>query len=188
MIAAPSKRGRVAETVPELEAGPIQIHAAADERSRPGESRIDFADRTLALGKKKGSQTLRGKTLILFGSPTRVSATTVGSGVDTSKADLSMIEARAGGGGANSSGSSNPAPFTNSGGPGDALRTAHAPDEKTVQAWVYGPGTLPVGDKTKEMPFIFTVDQNSGQETVSDSAKLQQLFDAVVAYWAPKRG
>src|SRR5258706_2949073 len=167
------------------------VHAYQDARGKGFaaaiQSRIDFADRTLGLGKKKGSQTLRGKTLILLGSPTRVSATTVGSGHDTSKADLSMIDARAGSGAANSSGSSDPAPFSNAAGAGRALRTAHAPDQNTVQAWVYAPGALPVGDKTKETPIIFTIDQNVGRETVTDQGKLEQLFDAVVAYWAPKK-
>jgi GWxTD domain-containing protein len=151
------------------------------------QSRIEFADRTLGLGKKKGSQTMRGKTLVLLGSPTRASASTAGSNADPSKVDISALDARSSGGGANSSGSSNPAPFTNSGGPGDSLRGAHAPDMKTVQLWVYAAGALPVGDKTKDTAIAFTIDQDSGQEAVSEPAKLQQLFDAVVAYWGPKK-
>jgi urease accessory protein len=43
LIAAPSKRGRVAETVAEIEAGPLQVHAATGERGRHGESRLEFA-------------------------------------------------------------------------------------------------------------------------------------------------
>jgi GWxTD domain-containing protein len=151
------------------------------------QSRIEFADRTLGLGKKKGSLTMRGKTLILLGSPTRVSASSAGSAVDSSKADISTLDARSAGGGEKSRGSSNPAPYTNSGGPGDPLRGARVPDVKTVQVWVYGPDTLPVGDKTKDTPIAFTIDQDSGQETVSDPAKLQQLFDAIVAHWGPRR-
>jgi urease accessory protein len=43
LIAAPSTRGRADETVPEIEAGPIQLHAATGERSKRGEARLDFA-------------------------------------------------------------------------------------------------------------------------------------------------
>jgi GWxTD domain-containing protein len=151
------------------------------------QSRIDFADRTLAIGKVRGAATLRGKTLILLGAPTRVSASQFGSGVDTSKVDLATIDGRAGSGGANSPGSSNTSPLTNSGGPADALRTAHTPDQKTVQAWVYGAGALPVGDKTHETSLVFTIDQNLFKESVAEPAKLDELFQKVVEYWAPKK-
>lgn len=43
MIAAPSQRGRLAETVPEIEAGPIQLHAATGERRKRGEAWLGFA-------------------------------------------------------------------------------------------------------------------------------------------------
>jgi urease accessory protein len=43
LIAAPSKRGRVAENVPESEAVPVQVHAATGARSSRGETRLDFA-------------------------------------------------------------------------------------------------------------------------------------------------
>jgi urease accessory protein len=43
LIAALSTRDRAAETVPELEAGPLQVHPAAGEWSKRGEARLDFA-------------------------------------------------------------------------------------------------------------------------------------------------
>src|SRR5262245_56721361 len=36
------------------------------------QSRIEFADKNFKMGKKKGSETLRGKTLIVLGPPARV--------------------------------------------------------------------------------------------------------------------
>jgi GWxTD domain-containing protein len=150
------------------------------------QSRIDFADRTLGLGKKKGSATLRGKTLILLGSPTKVSASSSGT-ADPTQVDISALSDRSTSSGANSSGNSNPNPFTNSGGSGDKLRGAHAPDMKTTQIWLYQAGTIPVGDKTKDTGFAFTIDQNDGKETVNDQGSLEKLFEQVVAYWAPKK-
>jgi GWxTD domain-containing protein len=150
------------------------------------QSRIDFADRTLGLGKRKGSTTLRGKTLILLGSPTKVSSSASGT-ADPSTVDISALSDRSTGSGSSSSGNSNPNPFTNTGGSGDKLRGAHAPDMKTTQMWLYQAGTIPVGDKTKDMGFAFTIDQNDGKESVNDQAALEKLFEQVVAYWAPKK-
>lgn len=150
------------------------------------QSRIDFADRTLGVGKMKGSATLRGKTLILLGSPTKVSASSTGS-QDPNQVDISTLAERSAGSGTNASGNSNPNPFTNSGGSGDKLRGMHAPDMKTTQYWVYQAGTIPVGDKTKGTTLSFTIDQNDGKETVNDQAALDKLFEQVVAYWAPKK-
>src|SRR5262249_19183271 len=137
------------------------------------QSRIDFADRTLGLGKKKGSATARGKALVLLGSPTRVSNSTSGSNVDLSKVDIATLDGRAAGTGTNASGGNNPNPFTNSGGSGDSLRGAHAPGEsKTTQIWVYQAGAIPVGDKSKDVALAFTIDQNDGKEVVTDEARL----------------
>ena len=178
------------ESVDSDEAAEKFIQAYRDARGKGFaaaiQSRIDFADRTLGIGKKKGSTTLRGKTLVLLGSPTKVSASSSGN-ADMTKVDISAYADRSAGSGSNASGSSNPNPFTNSGGSGDQLRGAHAPDLKTTQIWLYQAGTIPVGDKTKDTGFAFTIDQNDGKESVNDQAALDKLFEQVVAYWAPKK-
>jgi urease accessory protein len=43
LIAALSTRDRTAETVPEIDTGPIRVRAPTDERTRRGESRLEFA-------------------------------------------------------------------------------------------------------------------------------------------------
>ena len=148
------------------------------------QSRIDFADRTLGIGKKKGSETLRGKTLILLGSPTTVDATTIGPGT---RVDVALLDARTtGGGGSKDPGSSNPNPFSNSGGPGDTLRNSGGSrDGKLVQKWTYAPGAIPVGEKSKDTRLGFTIDAD-GKEEVVEPEKLEQLFASVIAYWGPK--
>jgi GWxTD domain-containing protein len=143
------------------------------------QSRIDFADRVFALGKRKGSATLRGRTLVLLGAPVRVSVSAEGSPVNTS--DIGKAQER-------TNAASAQIPFSNIQGAGDSLRSAHAPEKKTFQTWVYDPGQIPVGDRSVRTLVTFEIDQDSGREIVSDPEGLEGLFAAVVAFWGPKGG
>ena len=150
-------------------------------------SRIDYADKNFSLGKKKGSETLRGRTLIVFGPPSRVSAGTVTGG--QSKIDPSSGEITSqGGGGDKGGGNSGSNPYSNTGGAGaDTLRAMQATSRSVSSTWIYDGSNVPPALKTKDLTLEFTVMPDDAKEEVKDREKLDQMLATVVEYWKPKK-
>lgn len=148
-------------------------------------SRIEFADKAFPLGKKKGSETLRGWVLVVFGPPTKVDDVKTGdSGKE--KVDPTSGETLANTGGTNSRSVGNA--HSNAGGAGaDTLRGLRPTVKKSVTRWVYDAKSVPPALKLQELAVEFTVYPDENREETPDPAKLQKMVEEVVAYWAPRK-
>jgi len=147
------------------------------------QSRIDVADKTYKTGKPTGARSPQGKTLVLLGSPTSNERK---SGKEKTVADPSGAgslsysgEGSKGGGG----GTANP--LSNVGGPGPNTMRGMEKPEPTVIRWIYQGESAPAGTGLKE--FVVTFDQDAaGNVTFQDPQKVEEVFQKVIAYWAPK--
>jgi len=152
------------------------------------QSRIAYADKNFSIGKKKGSETLRGRTLIVFGPPTRVVQGSVSPGAASKTDPLSGDLTSAGGGGERGSGGASNA-YSNAGGAGpDSLRAMRPVTKTSTSTWIYDEKTVPPALKTKELTLEFTVEPDTGKEDAKDRAKLDEMLNAAVEYWKPKKG
>ena len=155
------------------------------------QSRVAFADKAFSVGKKKGSSTLRGRVLIIFGEPTNVDeagTAPVGAHEKMDVAGQAAIAADTGGGDRAAGGMSNQ--YSNAGGPGsDSLRGMKPVDvPKRQSKWTYGAGKVPPALKVPSLTLNFAVDSVKGTDEIAspDAAKLEEQLQAVVEYWAPK--
>jgi len=145
------------------------------------QSRIEVADKTYRTGKPKGARSPQGRTLILLGAPT---STDMKTGKEKTVADPSgaggLTYSGDGGGGG---GTANP--VSNTGGPGpNTLRGIQKPEPAVIK-WMYQGGGAPAGTGLKE--FIVVFDQDAaGNVTFQDPQKVEEVFQKVIAYWAPK--
>ena len=148
------------------------------------QSRIDAADKTYKSGKPKGARSPQGRTLILLGGPT---STEMKSGKEKTVADPSgsaiLSSSGDSGGKVEGGGSSNP--LSNVGGPGPNALRGMAKPEPTVIRWLYQGASAPAGTGLKE--FVVAFDQDAaGNVTFQDPGKVEEVFQKVIAYWAPK--
>lgn len=148
------------------------------------QSRIEFADKAFKLGKKKGSETLRGKTLVIFGPPTNV-ATAGATGTPTKVDPTSGELAGAGGGEKGSGGGGNVVSNVGGAGP-DTLRAIKATSRVMTTRWNYTGPAVPAALKRTELTLEFTVDPDEVKEAAKEPEKLNEMLDAVVEYWGPK--
>jgi len=149
------------------------------------QSRIDYADKNFKLGKRRGSETLRGKTLIVLGPPARVEST--GTGGSKRKTDTTGGDLIAAGGGDSKGGGNVGNMHSNAGGPGaDSLRSMSAQARVVSNDWVYDSNTVPPGLKVNELTLQFRIFPDEAREEAVDPQKLDQLMAAVVEYWKPK--
>ncbi|HUM03074.1 MAG TPA: GWxTD domain-containing protein [Thermoanaerobaculia bacterium] len=148
------------------------------------QSRIDVADKTYKNGKPKGARSPQGKTLVLLGNP---NFTEMKSGKEKTVADPSGAaglsysgEGSKGGGGG---GTANP--LSNTGGPGpNTLRGMEKPEPAVIR-WTYQGSSAPPGTGLKE--YVVTFDQDAaGNVTFQDPQNVEEVFQKVIAYWAPK--
>lgn len=146
------------------------------------QSRIEVADKTYKIGKLKGARSPQGRTLILLGTP---SFTDMKTGKEKTVQDpsggsgLSYTGEGAGGGGTAN-------PLSNTGGPGqDTMRGMEKP-EPTVIRWSYRGAYAPAGTGLKEFVVDFYQDA-AGVVTFQDPRKVEEVFQKVIEYWAPKR-
>ena len=149
------------------------------------QSRIEVADKTYKSGKPKGARSPQGRTLILLGSP---SSTEMKSGKEKTVADPTGSDAvnsggggRGGGGGGENPGSA----LSNVGGPGaNTMRGMEKPEPATI-LWSYQGASAPAGTGLKAFVVIFNQDA-AGNITFQDPEKVEEVFQKVIAYWAPK--
>ncbi len=147
-------------------------------------SRVEFADKAFPLGKKKGSETLRGWVLVVLGPPTKVDE--VKSGAAKEKVDPTSGEIAASSGGENSRAVTNS--HSNAGGAGaDTLRGMRPTVRKSVTRWSYDAKSVPPALKLPELTVEFIVYPDESREETPDPAKLQKMLEDVVAYWAPRK-
>ncbi len=148
------------------------------------QSRIDFADKNFSTKKRKGSQTLRGRVLIVFGAPTRVDTKTTSG--DKEKTDITsgeLLNTSDRGGSASGSNA-----ISNIGGAGiNTLRSLPTGPRLTRWDWVYDEKTVPKAIGQPAVTIEITVDNETGVETVPDKAKLDEMLSSVVEYWGPKK-
>jgi GWxTD domain-containing protein len=148
------------------------------------QSRIAYADANFKLGKKRGSETLRGKTLIVLGPPTRVVNEGASSGKD--KVDVTGGDVVAAAGGGRSGGNVGNV-HSNAGGPGaDTLRGLQPAARTVATEWVYEGSSLPPALGTKDLKIGFRVQPDDGKEEAVDAQKLEKMLAAVVESWKPK--
>ncbi len=149
------------------------------------QSRIEVADKTYKAGKPKGARSPQGRTLILLGSPT---STEMKSGKEKTIPDVSGSEgvSYSSSGGKEGGGGGDPGrALSNVGGPGpNTMRGAEKP-EPTVIRWIYQGATAPAGTGLKEFVVVFHQDA-AGDVTFEDPQKVEEVFQKVIAYWAPK--
>lgn len=148
------------------------------------QSRIAYADANFKLGRKRGSETLRGKTLVVLGPPTRVvndGGTAGKSKVDVTGGDL------VGAGGSDKGGGNVGNVHSNAGGPGpDTLRGMQPVARTVVSEWVYEGLSVPPALEAKQVTIGFRIQPDDAKEEAVDAQKLEQLLVAVVEYWKPK--
>jgi GWxTD domain-containing protein len=146
------------------------------------QSRIEVADKTYKTGKPKGARSPEGRTLILLGSPT---ATEMKSGKEKTIADPMGSDATASAGGGRGGGGEVPNPLSNVGGPGPNTMRGMEKPEPAVIRWTYQGSSAPAGTGLKE--FVVAFDQDAaGNVTFQDPQKVEEVFQKVIAYWAPK--
>ena len=149
------------------------------------QSRIDAADKTYKAGKPKGARSPQGRTLILLGGPT---STEMKTGKERSVADPSGsagLSYSGDGGGKTGGGSGSANPLSNVGGPGpNTLRGMEKPEPNVIR-WLYQGANTPAGTGLKE--FVVAFDQDAaGNVTFQDPQGVEEVFQKVIAYWAPK--
>jgi GWxTD domain-containing protein len=149
------------------------------------QSRIDYADKNFKLGKRRGSETLRGKTLIVLGPPSRVEST--GTGGSKGKTDTTGGDLIAAGGGDSKGGGNVGNMHSNAGGPGaNSLRSMSAQARVVSNDWVYDSNSVPAALKVNELTLQFRVFPDESREEAVDPQKLEQMMATVVEYWKPK--
>ena len=147
-------------------------------------SRIDLAERTYTRGKPKGARSPLGRTLVLLGSPTsfdRVRTTKDKTKVDISGSDAVSSPGAGRGGGAGSVSN----PLSNVGGPGPNSMRGLQASEPALIRWVYQKPNLPPGAGAEEFTVEFLEDA-TGSVTFEDPARAEEVFQKVIAHWAPK--
>jgi GWxTD domain-containing protein len=152
------------------------------------QSRIEYADKNFSMGKKKGSLTLRGRTLIVLGPPARV-VKGVTEGVRSKTDPTSGGDLLAGGGGGSSSGSGSVGnAHSNAGGGGaDSLRGLQPVNRTEAWSWIYDESTVPPALGMKSLTLEFVVNPDEKTEQAMERAKLDQMLATVVEYWKPKK-
>jgi GWxTD domain-containing protein len=149
------------------------------------QSRIEVADKTYKAGKPKGARSPQGRTLILLGSPT---STEMKTGKEKTVPDVSGSDAvsySSGGGRGGGSGGDPGSALSNTGGPGPNTMRGMEKPEPTVIRWTYQGASAPAGTGLKE--FVVSFDQDAaGNVTFQDPQKVEEVFQKVIAYWAPK--
>jgi GWxTD domain-containing protein len=148
------------------------------------QSRIEVADKTYKTGKPKGARSPEGRTLILLGSPT---ATEMKSAKEKTVVDPSGASGLGysgeGGSKGDTGGTANP--LSNVGGPGPNTMRGMEKPEPAVIRWTYQGSSAPAGTGLKE--FVVAFDQDAaGNVTFQDPQKVEEVFQKVIAYWAPK--
>jgi GWxTD domain-containing protein len=148
------------------------------------QSRIEVADKTYKTGKPKGARSPQGRTLILLGSPT---STEMKTGKEKTIADPSGADGLlySGDSGSKGGGGGTANPLSNTGGPGPNTMRGMEKPEPTVIRWTYEGANAPAGTGLKE--FVVAFDQDAaGNVTFQDPQKVEEVFQKVIAYWAPK--
>lgn len=146
------------------------------------QSRIDFADKNFVAGKKKGSQTLRGKVLVIFGPPARVDTQVGTAAGGANKVDPTSGELTQG-----DTTRSATNVLSNAGGPGaDSMSTMRPVEKKpTVFQWKYDARTVPPPLKMPSLTLEFSVDEK-GNETTPQADKLGEWMSTIVEAYGPK--
>src|SRR5438067_2311508 len=145
--------------------------------------RVANADKYLTIGKKPGSQTLRGKLIVLLGPPTAIKTETKKGRVDRSTpvggyGDMGGGSPGAAGGGTGGEGAS----------VGDMMSAAQQSDMGGRRSYVeytitYGGDNLPAA-YAKGVTVKIDADPTNGDDWTPDrkaQSELEQLFDAVAA-------
>ncbi len=143
-----------------------------------------MAEKSYKAGKPRGDFSPRGKTLILLGNP---SVTELKTGKEKTVTDPSGAAglSYAGEGGSRGGGGGTAKPLSNTGGPGPNTMRGMEKPEPAVIKWVYQGANAPAGTGLKE--FVVAFDQDAaGNVTFQDPQKVEEVFQKVIAYWAPK--
>ncbi len=149
------------------------------------QSRIEVADKTYKSGKPKGARSPQGRTLILLGSPT---STELKSGKEKTIADVSGsdgVSSSSGGGRGGGGGGDPGSALSNAGGPGPNTMRGMEKPEPAVIRWIYQGPSAPAGTGLREFIVAFNQDA-AGDVTFQDPQKVEEVFQKVIAYWAPK--
>jgi GWxTD domain-containing protein len=150
------------------------------------QSRIEVAEKTYKRGNPKGARSPEGRTLILLGSPTSSEIETGKEKTVIDPSGAAMLSSSSdSGGGQTAGGSGSGNPLSNVGGPGpNTMRGMQKPEPTTIR-WTYKGTSAPAGTGLKE--FVVTFDQDAaGNVTFQDPQKVEEVFQKVIAYWAPE--